>query len=497
LPNLNQFIVGKDFMSNTHHPMASQLMRRIRRIHFVGIGGAGMGGIAEVLHNQGYQVTGSDLNSNAMTKHLQNMGIAVMVGHQAEHIQGTDVVVCSSAIHDDNPEITAAHAAHIPVVARAAMLGELMRFRYGIAVAGTHGKTTTTSLTTSLLTEGGLDPTFVIGGLLNSAGTNARLGASAYLVAEADESDASFLHLQPMIAIVTNIDADHMSTYQGDFNRLKQTFLDFLQRLPFYGLAVMCIDDPIVREILPQVPRPVLTYGFSDDADLQAVDFKQVGMQTYFKVRQKNQPEFAITLNLPGQHNVLNALAAIAVALEVGVNHEAIATGLAHFAGVGRRMQVHGDFVTEQGSVLLIDDYGHHPREVSATLQALRAAYPERRLVMAYQPHRYTRTQDLFEDFAQVLSGADALLLLEVYPAGEKPIPGADSRSLCRAIRQRSNLEPIFVEHCKELPGMLQHVLQDGDILLIQGAGNIGAMASFLAAKQMQLAACVDSAEIS
>lgn len=460
-------------------------MRRIRRIHFVGIGGAGMGGIAEVLHNQGYLVSGSDTGNNQMVQHLKKLGIPIFSEHAMHNICDVDVLVRSTAIADDNPELIAAQQAQIPIVPRAQMLGELMRFRYGIAVAGTHGKTTTTSLVTSLLCEGGLDPTFVIGGLLNSAGTNARLGASQYLVAEADESDASFLYLQPMIAIVTNIDADHMSTYGGDFNVLKQTFITFLQHLPFYGLAVLCIDDPVVRDILPQVSRPVMTYGFSEDAMVRATAVTQQGTQNYFTVSRLGHPDLNIQLNLPGHHNVLNALAAIAIATELGVSDTAIQQALQQFAGVGRRMQNYGDFALNEGHFTLIDDYGHHPREISATLQAMRAAWPTRRLVMTYQPHRYTRTRDLFEDFVDVLSNVDVLVLLDVYSAGETLIPAADGPTLARAIRQRGKIEPLFIKENNQLFEILPNILKDDDVLLMQGAGNIGALAAELV-KQMQ-----------
>lgn len=459
----------------------SPTMRRIKHIHFVGIGGAGMGGIAEVLHNQGYTISGSDSQESAMTGRLKSLGIQVFLSHAPDNVKNVDVVVRSSAIQLDNPEIAAAHQARIPVVPRAQMLGELMRFRQGIAVAGTHGKTTTTSLTTSLLAEGGFDPTFVIGGLLNSAGTNARLGASPYLVAEADESDASFLYLHPLMAIVTNIDADHMSTYGGDFEKLKATFIDFLHHLPFYGLAVLCHEDPVVRSILPNVSRPMVTYGLSEGADIRASNIKYHGFSTHFTVERPGMTPLDVHLNLPGKHNVLNALAAIAVATEVGVKDEAILSSLAQFSGVGRRLQRYGEVAFAPGkSALVIDDYGHHPREVAATLQAIRHAWPDRRIVMTYQPHRYTRTRDLFEDFAQVLSEVDQLLLLEVYAAGEAPIPGADSRSLCRAIRNRGQIDPIFIEDKDTLVKTLRNILQNNDILLMQGAGNIGAIAASL-----------------
>ncbi|MBI5448463.1 MAG: UDP-N-acetylmuramate--L-alanine ligase [Gammaproteobacteria bacterium] len=467
-------------MSITLHPYAPS-MRRIKKIHFVGIGGAGMGGIAEVLHNQGYLVSGSDNQENTMTRRLQTLGIQIYLSHRAEHIQEVDVVVRSSAVPLENPEIVAANQARIPVVPRAQMLGELMRFRQGIAVAGTHGKTTTTSLTTSLLAEGGFDPTFVIGGLLNSTGSNARLGASPYLVAEADESDASFLYLHPLMAIVTNIDADHMNTYGGDFEKLKSTFLDFLHLLPFYGLAVLCYDDPVIRSILPHVSRPLLTYGCDERADIRAKNIEFQGFSTHFTVERPHAAALKVQLNLPGQHNVLNALAAIAIATEVGVTDEAILRSLKQFSGVGRRLQRYGEIEFSPGkTALLIDDYGHHPREVAATLQAIRHAWPSRRIVMTYQPHRYTRTRDLFDDFAQVLSDVDQLLLLEVYSAGESLIPGADSRSLCHAIQHRKHTHPIFVEDKAQLLSTLRSVLRENDILLMQGAGNIGAIAASL-----------------
>lgn len=467
--------------SNATQPMPLA-MGRIRRIHFVGIGGAGMGGIAEVLFNLGYQISGTDLHANSMTERLAKLGVTISIGHDARHVEGRDVVVVSAAVSEDNPELAAAHARHIPVVPRAEMLAELMRFRYGIAVAGTHGKTTTTSLTASLLAEGGLDPTFVIGGRLNGAGTHARLGAGQYLVAEADESDASFLYLQPMLAVITNIDADHMDTYGGDFNRLRQTFLEFLHHLPFYGLAVVCLDDPVVRELLPQMARPVLTYGFSPDADLRANGLRQEQSRTYFQVsRSGTSAALDITLNLPGKHNVHNALAAIAVAQQVGVSDAAIQLGLAHFQGIARRFQIYGEIVTQAGTVFMVDDYGHHPNEIAATLQAIRAGWPQRRLVVAFQPHRYSRTRDLFEDFARVLSDVDVLLLCEVYPAGEAAIAGADARALCRAIRTRGKTEPVYVATAADLLTTLPDLLQADDILLTLGAGNIGAVAPKLA----------------
>jgi UDP-N-acetylmuramate--alanine ligase len=454
----------------------------MHRVHFVGIGGAGMSGIAEVLSNLGYAVSGSDMRENAVTHRLSTMGATIFVGHEAAHVKDCDVVVVSTAVSADNPEVLAAREARIPVVPRAEMLAELMRFRFGIAVAGTHGKTTTTSLTASLLAEGGLDPTFVIGGLLNSAGSNARLGEGRYLVAEADESDASFLYLAPMMAVVTNIDADHMSTYGGDFENLRQAFVEFLHHLPFYGLAVMCIDDPVVRDLLPEISKPILTYGFaSDDADVRGFDLRQQGAHTHFRVRRKNhEGELEITLNMPGEHNALNALAAIAVASELKVPDDAIQNGLTSFEGIGRRFQVYGELKTAAGKVLMVDDYGHHPREVAATVDAARKSWPDRRLVLAFQPHRFSRTRDLFEDFAKVLSEVDALLLLEVFSAGEQPQGGDDGRALCRAIRARGQLDPVFVEHIEDLAPILKGMLRDGDVLLTLGAGSIGAAAAQL-----------------
>jgi len=456
-------------------------MRRIKRIHFVGIGGSGMGGIAEVLLNLGYAVSGSDLKANLVTQRLAQAGAQVKIGHAAEHVTGANVVVVSSAVDENNPEVLSARAQRIPVVPRAEMLAELMRFRYGIAVAGTHGKTTTTSLVASLLAEGGLDPTFVIGGRLNSAGAHARLGAGQYLVAEADESDASFLYLQPVLAIVTNIDADHMETYGGDFSRLRATFLEFLHHLPFYGLAVMCVDDPVVSAALSEVTRPVLTYGLSDAADVYATDLRRDRMRTRFSVhRHGAEHALDVELNLPGRHNVLNALAAIAVAHEVGVSDDAIVRGLANFKGVGRRLQEQGEIHGKHGRALLIDDYGHHPREVAAVLEAIRNAFPGKRLVLCFQPHRYTRTRDLFEDFAITLSQVDVLLLLEVYAAGETPIANADGRTLCRAIRARGHVDPIFVEHLDDLAATLHDLIRDDDVVLTLGAGDIGAASAKL-----------------
>lgn len=463
-------------------------MGHIKHIHFVGIGGVGMAGIAEVLLRQGYTVSGSDLSENALTQWLKVMGATIFTGHQSEHVQHADVIVRSSAVEWDNPELVAARQARIPIVPRAEMLGELMRFRYGVAISGTHGKTTTTSLVTSILAEAGLDPTFVIGGRLNSAGSNARLGRGHYLVAEADESDASFLYLKPMVSIVTNIDQDHMSTYKNDFEQLKKTFIEFLHRLPFYGLAVLCIDDPVVREILPQISRPIVTYGLSEDADFKTLGYQQQGMCTQFVVeRPKGLAPLSVTLNLPGRHNVLNALAAIAVASELKVPDRAVTDALEHFAGIGRRFQVYGDFVLSKGGqVTLVDDYGHHPREIAATLQAARESWPDRRLVMVYQPHRYTRTRDLFHDFCQVLSSPDKLMLLDVYSAGEAYIEGADGVSLCRGIQEYGQANPIFIDQHQKLPDLIEQELQDGDVLLMQGAGNIGGLAARLAASKLK-----------
>jgi UDP-N-acetylmuramate--alanine ligase len=455
----------------------------MRHIHFVGIGGVGMSGIAEVLLNLGYRVSGSDMRRGAVVTRLEQQGAEIKIGHRAENVSGADAVVVSSAVQSDNPEVEAARDERIPVVPRAEMLAELMRFRFGIAVAGTHGKTTTTSLTASLLAEGGLDPTFVIGGRLNSAGSNARLGEGEFLVAEADESDASFLYLQPMMAVVTNIDADHMSTYDGDFSRLVGTFIEFLHHLPFYGHAVLCVDDDEVRELLPKISRPVRTYGTREEADLQAFDIRQEGMRTHFTVRFAGSEEepLRLTLNLPGLHNVLNALAAIAVARELGVENEAIARGLERFQGIGRRFQVSSEACRiAEGEVMLVDDYGHHPKEVAATLAAAREGWPERRVVLVFQPHRYSRTQEQFEDFVQVLSQADVLVLTEVYAAGEQPIAGADGRALSRAIRTRGQVDPVFVAEVEEIPEVLAGLLQDGDLVLTLGAGNIGAVAARL-----------------
>ncbi|MBU3846359.1 MAG: UDP-N-acetylmuramate--L-alanine ligase [Candidatus Acinetobacter avistercoris] len=463
-------------------------MRRIKHIHFVGIGGAGMCGIAEVLKNQGYKISGSDIKASKTTVQLEEKGIKVYIGHTEENIKGANVLVVSTAIDTENLEIKAAIESRIPVVRRAEMLGELMRYRHGIAVAGTHGKTTTTSLITCMLAEENMDPTYVIGGLLNRTGVNAALGASRYIVAEADESDASFLFLEPMAAIVTNIDADHMDTYGGSFDVLKDTFIQFLQKLPFYGLAVICGDDANIREIMPRIGRPVITYGFEEDNDIRAVDVVQNGMQSQFTVLRKAKEPLSLTINMPGLHNILNALAAIGIATDEGVSDAAIARALESFSGVGRRFEIQGEFDLDEGTVKLVDDYGHHPKEVEATIKAARASHPDRRLVMLFQPHRYSRTRDCFDDFVDVLSQVDQLLLLEVYAAGEKPIVGADSRSLARSIRLRGEVEPILVDPVEgNLQNVIQKVLQANDLLLTQGAGNVGAISVELAQNQLYL----------
>ncbi len=458
-------------------------MRRIHIIHLVGIGGIGMGGIAEVLLNLGYQVQGSDLRPNAITARLARLGATIFAGHAAEQLGSADVVVVSSAVSRANPEVAAALAGRVPVVPRAEMLGELMRFRYSVAVAGTHGKTTTTSLVASVLAEGGLDPTFVIGGRLKSADSNARLGAGRYLVAEADESDASFMHLQPMIAIVTNINNDHLATHDGDFSRLKQSFVEFLHNLPFYGLAVLCVDDENVQGILQSVGRPFVTYGFAAGTDVRAVEVVRDGLQSRYRAIRAGHEPLAITINLPGRHNVLNSLAAVAVATELGIADGAIQKALAQFQGIERRLQQLGEVHWRGGSALLVDDYGHHPTEVAATLDAVRQAWPTRRLVLVFQPHRYTRTRDLLDDFGRCLSDSDVLLVTEVYAAGEAPIAGADGRAICRAVRSRGVVEPVFVERVDELAEALRGVLRDGDVLLTMGAGNIGSVASELKAR--------------
>jgi UDP-N-acetylmuramate--alanine ligase len=453
----------------------------IRHIHFVGVGGSGMSGIAEVLHNLGYTITGSDLADNATTQRLGAMGIRTYVGHAAEHVSGADAVVTSTAVQSDNPEVVRAREMKIPVVPRALMLAELMRLKQGIAIAGTHGKTTTTSLVASVLAEAGLDPTFVIGGRLNSAGANARLGQGDYIVVEADESDASFLNLLPVMAVVTNIDADHMETYGHDFGKLKKAFVDFLHRMPFYGTAILCTDDAAVRDICAQVTCPITSYGFNEDAEVRAVNVRAMGGQMHFTVQRRNGvvlPDMEVVLNLPGLHNVLNALSAIAVAVELNIPDVAVQKALAEFHGVGRRFQRYGDLPLPQGgTVTVIDDYGHHPVEMAATLAAARGAFPGRRLVLAFQPHRYTRTRDCFEDFVKVIgAGADAVLLAEVYAAGEAPIVAADGRSLARALRVAAKVEPLFVDDIADMPRIAIDNARDGDVLMCMGAGSIGAV---------------------
>ncbi|MFT7008575.1 MAG: UDP-N-acetylmuramate--alanine ligase [Colwellia sp.] len=480
---MNQSAMNRNTMKTRNAKVPE--MRRVKRIHFVGIGGAGMGGIAEVLLNEGYQISGSDIGENQVVKRLVKFGADITIGHASENVIGASVIVVSTAIDQNNPEIIAAKAERIPIVRRAEMLAELMRFRHGIAIAGTHGKTTTTSLIASIFAEGQLDPTFVIGGLLNSAGTNARLGSSRYLVAEADESDASFLHLQPMVSVITNIDEDHMETYQGDFEKLKDTYIEFLHNLPFYGLAVVCIDNPVVRELLPRISRQVITYGFSDDADIRAVNYQQDGGVSYFTVEIEGQPPLKMSVNLPGQHNVLNALAGVAVAKDEGINDEAIYQALAEFAGIGRRFEQLGQLSTEAGNMVLVDDYGHHPSEVKATILAMRTGWPDKRLVMIFQPHRYSRMRDLYEDFVEVLSEVDCLFLLDVYSAGEAPIVSADSKSLTRSIRNRGQIEPIYVSDVDMLPALLAAQLQDNDMVITQGAGNIGVVARDLCSNSL------------
>ncbi|MBU4508593.1 MAG: UDP-N-acetylmuramate--L-alanine ligase [Gammaproteobacteria bacterium] len=453
----------------------------IRHIHFVGIGGSGMSGIAEVLLNQGYRISGSDLGESTVTRRLVALGAEVFIGHDAAHIGGADAIVTSTAVKDDNPEVIAAHAKLVPVVPRAVMLAELMRMKKGVAIAGTHGKTTTTSLVASVLAAANLDPTFVIGGRLNSAGANAQLGSGEYIVVEADESDASFLNLLPVLSVVTNIDADHMDTYGHDFGRLKGAFIEFLHKMPFYGTAVVCVDDPSIREILPQIARPITSYGFSEDAQVRAVNVRAVGGQMHFTVQRKNgtqMPDLDVVLNLPGNHNVLNALAAIGIAVELGVADAAVQQALAEFKGVGRRFQRYGEAALPSGgSCTLVDDYGHYPVEMAATLSAARGAFPDRRLVLAFQPHRYSRTRDCFEDFVKVINQADAVLLAEVYAAGEAPIVAADGRSLARALRVAGKLEPVFVDDIAAMPQAVLDNARDGDVVLCMGAGSIGAVA--------------------
>ena len=457
------------------------MKHKVKNIHFIGIGGSGMSGIAEVLVNLGFKVTGSDLASNSVTARLQAAGATVFQGHQKENLTDADVVVVSSAVNEANPEVKEARARKIPVVPRALMLAELMRFRQGIAVAGTHGKTTTTSLIASILAEAGMDPTYVIGGKLESANANAKLGTGEYIVAEADESDASFLHLTPVMAVVTNIDADHMDTYEHSFDKLKTAFVDFLQQLPFWGMAVVCVDDANIREILPRVTKPVMTYGFSEEARVRAINVVADNGQMHFTVQRINgvTTEFDVTLNLPGKHYVQNALAAIAIASELNVPDAAIVKALKEFKGVGRRFERYGEVKAKAGGTFtLIDDYGHHPVEMQAVIAAARGAFPDRRLVLAFQPHRYTRTRDCFEDFVRVLSSADAVLLTEVYPAGEAPIVAADGRSLVRAVRVAGKVEPLFLETTSELPQAILSAAKDGDVVIVMGAGSIGQVAA-------------------
>lgn len=450
-------------------------MPRVKRIHFVGIGGSGMSGIAEILLNEGYTISGSDLGGNVATERLKKAGATIFLGHEAAHVADADVVVVSTAIKHENPEIIAAIEKRIPIVPRAQMLAELMRNRYGIAIAGTHGKTTTTSLVASIFAQANRDPTFVIGGLLNSVGSHAHLGKGRYLVAEADESDASFLHLHPMATIVTNIDADHMSTYANSMDKLYDTFVQFLHALPFYGVAVLCGDDAGVQTVLPRIQRPIITYGFSTTNDVQILDYQQNGFRSSFVINHKlRKTHFSLELNLAGRHNALNAAASVIIALEEGIEQEDILTALNQFGGVGRRMQVHPPYESPKGTVTLVDDYGHHPRELAATIAALREGWPKRRLVMVFQPHRYSRTHDLFEDFAEILSTVDVLVMLEVYSAGEAPIPGIDSRALCRSIRARGQVEPIFLSDIEDIKKTLDNIVRQDDVVLFQGAGNVG-----------------------
>ncbi|WP_249963445.1 UDP-N-acetylmuramate--L-alanine ligase [Histophilus somni] len=456
-------------------------MRRVKQIHFVGIGGAGMGGIAEVLLNEGYQVTGSDIAESAVTSRLISLGAKISFSHHAENIEGASVVVVSSAIKGDNIEVITAHEKRIPVIQRAQMLAEIMRFRHGIAIAGTHGKTTTTAMVAMIYAQAGLDPTFVNGGLVKSAGTNAYLGCSRYLIAEADESDASFLHLQPMVSVVTNIEPEHMETYHGDFEEMKQTYVNFLRNLPFYGLSVMCADDPVLMELSSQVGRQVVTYGFSDEADYRIEDYQQTGFQGHYTVVVPNGERIDVLLNVPGKHNALNATAALTVAKEEGIENEAILTALAEFQGAGRRFDQLGQFIRPNGKVMLVDDYGHHPTEVNVTIQAARQGWENKRIVMIFQPHRYSRTRDLFDDFVQVLSQVDVLIMLDVYAAGEQAIAGADSRSLCRSIRNLGKVDPILVSDHKQLAEIVDQVIQDGDLILAQGAGNVSKLSRELA----------------
>ncbi|WP_348666533.1 UDP-N-acetylmuramate--L-alanine ligase [Arsenophonus symbiont of Ornithomya chloropus] len=461
-------------------------MRCVKHVHFVGIGGSGMGGIATVLANEGYKISGSDLLPNEVTQKLIQCGVKIFFDHRPENIVNASVVVVSAAISLDNPEIVAARIACIPVIQRAEMLAELMRFRYGIAIAGTHGKTTTTGMISSIYVQAGLDPTFINGGLLKTAGVYARLGSSRYLIVEADESDASFLHLQPLVAVITNIEADHMETYDGNFEKLKKTFIDFLNNLPFYGRAVLCIDDPVVRSLIPQINCYITTYGFSDDADVCISSYKQIANQSRFTISRRNKNDLIFILNLPGRHNALNATAAITVAIEEGIDDNDILCGLKQFSGTNRRFDVLGNFPLmnvngKNGSVILVDDYGHHPTEVRATIKAIREGWNNKRVVMVFQPHRYTRTRDLYNDFVDILEQVDVLLMLDVYSAGEAPIPGKDSKSLCQTIRNRGKLNPIFISEHREIYKILVSIIEDNDFILIQGAGNIAKIARHLA----------------
>lgn len=459
------------------------MMGHVQCIHFIGIGGVGMCGIAEILLGEGYKISGSDMNENATTQRLRSLGVEIKIGHHADNVSTADTVVVSTAVHEDNPEIVAAIERKIPIIRRAEMLAELMRFRYGIAVAGTHGKTTTTSLVSSILSEGNLDPTFVIGGKLNSIGANARLGSGPYLVAEADESDASFLYLKPMMAIVTNIDADHMSTYHNNFEELKNTFIQFLHHLPFYGLAILCLEDPIIRECIPSISRPKITYGFSPEADIQALNWEQRGMKSHFTVRRRNRADLSIALNLAGKHNVLNTLSAIAVATELGIEDNVIQQALEKFQGVGRRFQIFPEVAFQQGKTILVDDYGHHPREMNATMAAARSVWPNKKLVLVFQPHRYTRTQELFADFVETMQAADHVLLLDIYSAGESPIEGINSLALYGSLKQKGFDQCDYIEGFEHLELRLHEIAQEGDVILMQGAGSIGQMVPQLVQK--------------
>ena len=483
-------------MSEITNTMQPHKMRRVQRLHFIGIGGAGMGGIAEVVLNLGYEVSGSDLKDSAMTSRLKSLGATIHIGHQQSNIDSIDAVVVSSAINPENPEIQVAIEQRIPIIRRAEMLAELMRFRYGIAVAGTHGKTTTTSLIATVFSQAKLDPTYVIGGLLNSAGTNAKLGESKYLIAEADESDASFLHLQPTVSVITNIEADHLEAYDGDFSKMKTAYIEFLHNLPFYGLAVVCGDDPVVQELLPRLGRKYLTYGQHASNDYQATNIRFELNFSFFIVKRKGHSDLNVKLRLPGIHNVLNATAAIATATDEGINDADICAALESFEGIGRRFQVLGQFEQDYGNAILVDDYGHHPTEVAMTVAAARNNWPEKRVVMVYQPHRYSRTRDLYEDFVEVLSKVDVLLLLDIYAASEEPIEGIDSKSLCRSIRQRGHIEPIYVSSQKALFEILSDLISNDDVLFAQGAGNIGDIAQSLAATELNKKALADKAAL-